>query len=127
MGLYIGFDPKLARRVYAGCDLFLMPSKSEPCGLSQLIALRYGTVPIVREVGGLKDTISDCGDGKGNGFTFKSYNAHDMLDACMRANAAYKDAEHWNVLLDRALRCDFSWNRSGVSYKELFDSMLTLW
>ncbi len=126
-GLYLGFEPKLARQIYAGSDMFLMPSKSEPCGLSQLIALRYGSVPIVREVGGLKDTITDSGDGQGNGFTFKSYNAHDMLDACRRAGAAYKDKQHWKVLVDRALRCDFSWSRSAKEYQKLYESMVDLW
>ena len=77
--LQLGFNPDLAHKIYAGSDIFLMPSKSEPCGLSQMVALRYGTLPIVRETGGLKDSITDCGDGEGNGFTFKTYDAYDML------------------------------------------------
>ncbi len=79
VGVRIQFNPALASKIYAGADLFLMPSKSEPCGLSQMVALRYGTIPIVRETGGLRDSIHDSGDGEGNGFTFSSYNAHDML------------------------------------------------
>ncbi|MEA5050537.1 MAG: glycogen synthase GlgA [Oscillospiraceae bacterium] len=126
-GVKIGFVPELARRIYAGADMFLMPSKSEPCGLAQMIALRYGTVPIVRLTGGLRDTVSDSGDGAGNGFTFSSYNAHDMLDACLRAKAVYEDKAAWDVLVRRALRCDFSWGRSADSYIGLYDEMLTLW
>lgn len=123
VGLRIGFIPDLARKIYAGSDLFLMPSKSEPCGLSQMVALRYGTVPIVRETGGLKDTITDSGDGKGNGFTFKSYDAYDMLDAIRRALAAYSDKKKWDILVSRALRCDNSWGRSAREYIKLYESI----
>ena len=119
VGLRIGFVPELARKIYAGADMFLMPSKSEPCGLSQMVALRYGTVPIVRETGGLRDSITDCGDGKGNGFTFKSYNAHDMLDAIRRALTLYYNGD-WNELVLRALSCDFSWGRSANTYIRLY-------
>ena len=118
--LRLGFIPDLARRIYAGSDMFLMPSKSEPCGLAQMIALRYGSIPIVRETGGLKDTVTDCGDGKGNGFTFKSYNAHDLLDACMRAKDMYENRELWQNLITRAMRCDFSWNRAAKDYRSLY-------
>ena len=124
VGLRIGFIPDLARKIYAGCDLFLMPSKSEPCGLSQMVALRYGTVPIVRETGGLKDTITDSGDGKGNGFTFKSYDAYDMLDAIRRSLAAYADKESWNKLVQRALKCDNSWGRSAREYIKLYEELM---
>ncbi len=124
VGLRIGFIPDLARKIYAGCDLFLMPSKSEPCGLSQMVALRYGTVPIVRETGGLKDTITDSGDGKGNGFTFKSYDAYDMLDAIRRSLAAYADKEGWNKLVERALKCDNSWGRSAREYIKLYEELM---
>lgn len=119
VGLRIGFVPELARKIYAGADMFLMPSKSEPCGLSQMVALRYGTIPIVRETGGLRDSITDCGDGKGNGFTFKSYNAHDMLDAIRRALTLYYNGD-WNELVLRALSCDFSWGRSANAYIRLY-------
>lgn len=123
VGLRIGFVPELARKIYAGADMFLMPSKSEPCGLSQMVALRYGTVPIVRETGGLRDSITDCGDGKGNGFTFKSYNAHDMLDAIRRALTLYYNG-NWNELVLRALKCDFSWGRSANAYIRLYKETL---
>ena len=88
-----GFVPELSRKIYAGSDIFLMPSKSEPCGLSQMIALRYGSIPVVRETGGLKDSISDSGDGVGNGFTFQTYNARDMLYAVSRALEGYRNPE----------------------------------
>ena len=123
VGLRIGFVPELARKIYAGADMFLMPSKSEPCGLSQMVALRYGTVPIVRETGGLRDSITDCGDGKGNGFTFKSYNAHDMLDAIRRALTLYYNGD-WNELVLHALNCDFSWGRSANAYIRLYKETL---
>ena len=123
VSLRIGFVPELARKIYAGADMFLMPSKSEPCGLSQMVALRYGTVPIVRETGGLRDSITDCGDGKGNGFTFKSYNAHDMLDAIRRALTLYYNGD-WNELVLRALNCDFSWGRSANAYIRLYKETL---
>ena len=121
----IGFIPELSRKIYAGADLFLMPSKSEPCGLSQMIALRYGTLPIVRETGGLKDSIQDCGDGKGNGFTFKTYNADDMAGAVHRAVAAYNDAELWPVLQKRAIECDNSWGRSANEYIRLYKQIIS--
>lgn len=124
VGLRIGFVPDMARKIYAGSDLFLMPSKSEPCGLSQMVALRYGSVPIVRETGGLKDTITDSGDGKGNGFTFKSYDAYDMLDAINRALAAYSNREYWSKLVERALKCDNSWGKSAKEYIKLYESLM---
>ena len=120
----IGFIPELSRKIYAGADMFLMPSKSEPCGLSQMIALRYGTLPIVRETGGLKDSIQDCGDGQGNGFTFKTYNADDMAGAVHRAVAAYNDKKLWPQLQKRAIECDNSWGRSANEYIRLYKQML---
>lgn len=123
VGLRIGFIPDLARKIYAGADMFLMPSKSEPCGLSQMVALRYGTVPIIRETGGLRDSITDSGDGNGNGFTFKSYNAHDMLDAIRRAMNVYYNGD-WNELRQRALECDYSWGRSANTYIKLYKALL---
>ena len=119
----LGFIPALARKIYAGADIFLMPSKSEPCGLAQMIALRYGSVPIIRETGGLNDTISDSGDGKGNGFTFESYNAHDMKDSVERAVKGYADREGWNILKKRAMECDNSWNTSAGSYIGLYKEL----
>ena len=120
-----GFVPELSRKIYAGADMFLMPSKSEPCGLSQMIALRYGTVPIVRETGGLKDSISDSGDGKGNGFTFQTYDSQDMLGAVRRAIAVYWNEEGgWKVLMKRAMECDNSWGKSANEYIRLYRAML---
>ncbi len=116
----IGFIPALAHRIYAGADMFLMPSQSEPCGLAQMVSLRYGTIPIVRETGGLKDSITDCGGPGGNGFTFKTYNAHDMLDATVRARAYYDQRMKWGRLTSYALRQDFSWKRSAELYKGLY-------
>ena len=103
--------------------MFLMPSKSEPCGLSQMVALRYGSVPIVRETGGLRDSVTDCGDGEGNGFTFKSYNAHHMLDAIRRALTLYYNGD-WAALTLRAMECDYSWGRSANQYIRLYKEVL---
>ena len=124
VGLKIGFNPQLAHRIYAGADIFLMPSQSEPCGLAQMVALRYGTIPIVRETGGLNDTISDSGDGIGNGFTFKSYNAHDMLNTVWRALEGYSDKQGWQTLKERAMRCDNSWGTSANAYIKLYKEIL---
>ncbi len=124
VGIEIGFVPALARKIYAGADIFLMPSKSEPCGLSQMVALRYGTVPIVRETGGLRDSITDSGDGEGNGFTFKTYNAHDMLGAIRRSLDAYANKEYWDSLVVRAMECDFSWGKSANEYIKMYKEIL---
>ena len=124
LAVTVGFIPALSRKVYAGADLFLMPSKSEPCGLSQMIALRYGTVPIVRETGGLRDSITDSGDGQGNGFTFKTYNAHDMLGAIRRGLDAYWNKDNWDVLVDRAMNCDLSWGKSANEYIKMYKEVL---
>lgn len=124
LAIRIGFVPDLARKIYAGSDLFLMPSKSEPCGLSQMVALRYGSIPIVRETGGLRDSIKDSGDGEGNGFTFANYNAHEMLHTIRRALEGYQNQEGWAMLVKRALECDCSWGRSANAYIRLYKSML---
>ncbi len=119
--LELGFRPDLARKIYAGADLFLMPSKSEPCGLSQMIALRYGTLPIVRETGGLRDSVTDCGDGEGNGFTFKTYNAHDMLWAITRGiDLYYNDKKTWKQVVNRAMKSDNSWDKSADLYIQMY-------
>ncbi len=123
VGLTLGFVPDLSRRIYAGSDMFLMPSQSEPCGLAQMIALRYGTIPIVRETGGLRDTIHDAGDKGGNGFTFKTYNAHDMLDACVRARAYYDNRMKWGNLVNTALKQDFGWENSAKQYIALYEDI----
>ncbi|MDL2234212.1 glycogen synthase GlgA, partial [Ruminococcaceae bacterium OttesenSCG-928-L11] len=122
---YIGFNDGMARRIYGSCDAFLMPSKSEPCGLSQMIALRYGSIPIVRATGGLRDTINDFGGDFGNGFNFQSYDAYDMLDAIYRANSDFQDKEKWDSHVKTAMNCDFSWGRSAGEYINLYKSLLS--
>ena len=122
-----GFVPELSRKIYAGADIFLMPSKSEPCGLSQMIALRYGTIPVVRETGGLRDSIRDSGDGFGNGFTFANYNAHELYEACWRAKEGYWNKDGWPILVRRAMECDFSWSNSAKSYEGLYNEVVNLW
>ncbi len=124
VGLKIGFVPDLARKIYAGADLFLMPSKSEPCGLSQMVALRYGTIPIVRETGGLRDSVTDSGDGEGNGFIFSSYNAHEMLHAIHRACEGFKDKKGWKILTKRAMESDNSWGKSANEYIRMYKELL---
>ncbi len=116
----IGFIPDLARRIYSSADMFLMPSQSEPCGLAQMISLRYGTIPVVRETGGLSDSIRDAGGENGNGFTFKTYNAYDMLDALQRARELYDDAKAWKSLMISAMKCDNSWDSSAKLYTGLY-------
>ena len=120
----LGFIPDMARRIYAGADMFLMPSQNEPCGLAQMVAMRYGTIPIVRETGGLKDSVFDAGGKNGNGFTFKTYDAYDMLDAVRRACALFSDKKKWNALVRHAMKCDYSWNVSAEKYITLYQSML---
>ena len=124
VGLCLGFIPDLARKIYAGADFFLMPSKSEPCGLSQMAALRYGTIPIVRETGGLRDSVRDSGDGEGNGFVFSSYNAHDMLHAIRRAVEGYSDKKGWPILVKRAMDSDNSWGKSANDYIKMYKEVL---
>ncbi|MZQ75404.1 MAG: glycogen synthase GlgA [Peptoclostridium sp.] len=122
----IKFDNALAQKIYAGSDMLLMPSRFEPCGLSQLIALRYGTLPIVRETGGLKDTVVPYNKytGEGNGFSFANYNAHEMLYTIIRAVDTYMDKPVWDMLVRNAMRDDFSWNKSALMYKSLYKRLL---
>jgi starch synthase len=120
-----GFIPALAKQIYAGADMFLMPSKSEPCGLAQMISLRYGTIPIVRATGGLKDSIIDFGDKDGTGFTFLNYDAEDMLGAIVRAKEAYEDKKAWNALVGRAMKADFSWSVSAKLYIGLYEELVS--
>ncbi len=116
----LGFDANLAQKIYAGSDMFLMPSNSEPCGLAQLVALRYGTIPIVRETGGLNDTITDSQSGEGNGFTFANYNAHEMENTVWRAIGGYADKKGWEILRRRAMECNNSWASSATAYINLY-------
>lgn len=119
------FNRELSKKIYAGADIFLMPSQSEPCGLSQMIASRYGTVPVVRETGGLYDTIKPYNEytDEGNGFTFTNYNAHDMLHALRYATEIYRDKKRWNTLMRRAMKVDFSWGASAEKYMQLYESL----
>ncbi len=119
----ISFNSDLSRKIYSGADIFLMPSKSEPCGLSQMISSRYGTIAIVRETGGLKDSITPYGAG-GNGFTFRDYNAYDMLYVINEAIGVYHNKEEWMKLVRKAMTTDFTWSRSATYYEDLFMSML---
>ena len=127
VGVYIGFNAKLAQEIYAGADIFLMPSRSEPCGLAQMVSCRYGTIPVIRETGGLKDSIRDSGDGYGNGFTFANYNAYELYEACWRAKEGYWQKDGWPVLVKRAMECDFSWSNSAKSYEGLYNEVVNLW
>jgi len=121
----IKFSSELASKIYAGSDLFLMPSKSEPCGLAQMIAMRYGTVPIVHAVGGLKETVTPYNPEtkEGNGINFQSYNPWDMFDAIKRGLSLYNDKESWKHLRKNAMHTDFSWAKSAREYIELYNSI----
>lgn len=119
----IFYSNTLSHKIYAACDAFLMPSLFEPCGLSQLMALRYGTVPIVRETGGLKDTVSAYNEyeSTGTGFSFTNYNAHEMLRTIRYAEHIYYDKKReWNKIIDRGMAADFSWARSADKYTEMY-------
>ena len=123
----IMFSGDLANRIYAGADMFLMPSKFEPCGLAQMIALRYGTIPIVRETGGLKDTVHAFVDyaGTGNGFTFASYNAHDMLHVIREACGVFRfNKPAWSKLIMQGMQSDFSWGSSADKYIEVYKTAM---
>ena len=123
MAARIEFDPALSQRMYAAADMFLMPSKFEPCGLSQIIAMRYGTLPIVRETGGLKDTVRPYNEftGEGTGFSFRNFNGDEMGDAVFRAARLFWDnRDAWNQLVTQAMSQDFSWTRSADKYLDLY-------
>jgi starch synthase len=124
--VFLKFDGALARRIYAGSDAFLMPSRFEPCGLGQLISMRYGNVPIVRNTGGLADTVQDFDPttGKGNGFAFSDYNEEALLAAVKRAVATYRREDTWRTLMERGMRADFSWRASARKYVELYHKAL---
>ena len=123
----IFYSEALSHKIYAACDAFLMPSLFEPCGLSQLMSLRYGTLPIVRETGGLKDTVEPYNEyeGKGTGFSFTNYNAHEMLASIRYAEQIYYDKKReWNKMIDRAMAADFSWHASAARYQEMYDWLI---
>jgi len=120
---HLSFNNELAHRIEAGCDMFLMPSKYEPCGLSQLYSLRYGTVPIVRATGGLADTVVNYDGEKGTGFSFTVYNSTEMIGALKKSIAVYSDPLRWQALMIRAMSEDWSWNRSADKYLHLYRSI----
>lgn len=123
----ITFDSALAQQIYASSDMFLMPSLFEPCGIGQMLAMRYGTLPIVRETGGLKDTVNPYNkfSGEGNGFSFKNYNAHEMLYCIQRAMELYKDKDKWRHLVISAMNTDSSWKKSAREYIKTYHEMLS--
>ncbi len=126
VSVQLAFDPALASRVYAGADMYLMPSKSEPCGLSQLIAMHYGTIPVVASTGGLRDTVLpyNAETGEGRGFTFQSYNADDFLGAIDRAvGLYYNDRDRWNALAKHDMEIDFSWRVPAAEYMQLYTEL----
>ncbi len=127
LAIKLEFSDRLAHEIYGGADMLLMPSRFEPCGISQMIAMRYGTVPIVRETGGLKDTVIPYNNmtGVGNGFNFANYNAHELLFAVERAVEIYQeDKVVWETIRQNALKGDFSWDRSANAYIKIYESLL---
>ena len=122
----LGYSDALARQIYAGADMLLMPSKSEPCGLSQMIAMRYGTIPIVRETGGLKDTVRpyQSWNGEGNGFSFANYNGGDMCHVvCEAIDLYHNNPAAFQVLQNRDMKEDFSWKRSAEEYHAIYEAI----
>ena len=125
---HIGYSEERAHKIYASCDAFLMPSLFEPCGLSQMMSMRYGTIPIVRETGGLKDTVDAYNEyeNTGTGFSFKEYNAHDMMHTIQYANDVYTNhRDKWNELVTRAMTTDYSWNASARKYENIYDRLIS--
>ncbi|MGG3466457.1 glycogen synthase GlgA [Neobacillus pocheonensis] len=122
-----GFDEGLAHKLYAAADLFLMPSLFEPCGLGQLIAMKYGAIPIVRETGGLNDTVCSWNESteEGNGFSFRNFNAHDMLYTIRRALSFYHNPKTWESIVKQAMEMDYSWAQSAFSYNQLYAELMT--
>jgi starch synthase len=125
--VYTGFSEDLAHKLYAAADLFLMPSQFEPCGLGQMIAMRYGAIPIVRETGGLNDTVKAYNEftGQGNGFSFQNFNAHDMLYTVQRALSFYHDQPVWESIVKQAMEKDYSWAQSAFSYSQLYAELVS--
>lgn len=126
MRVIVEFNNGLAQKIYAAADMFLMPSKIEPCGIGQMVALRYGAIPVVRETGGLRDTVIPYNEftGEGNGFTFANYNAHEMLFKVQEAIRIYQDKEVWKKLMYQAMNADNSWNKSAQEYISLYQSLV---
>ena len=125
MSAQIRFDEALSHRMYAGADMLLMPSLFEPCGLAQMIAMRYGTLPVVRETGGLKDSVIPYNQytGEGTGFSFANYNAHEMMSTVLTAAELYRSQpDVWNKLMDNAMAQDFSWEKAAEQYAGIYYS-----
>jgi starch synthase len=120
LSVTIARDEGLARLIYAGSDMFLMPSRFEPCGLGQLIAMHYGAVPVVRHTGGLVDTVKDVTEENGNGFVFHNYAVAEMMEAVKRAEASFHKQGEWQDLIERNMKLDFSWNKSARKYEEIY-------
>lgn len=123
----ITFDSAFAQQIYAACDIFLMPSLYEPCGIGQMLAMRYGSIPIVRETGGLKDTVTPYNKytGDGNGFSFTNYNAHEMFFTLQKAITLYQDKNIWNNLIINAMNTDNSWKKSAQDYMRIFNGLIS--
>ncbi len=126
VGVRIAFDEPLSHLIEGGADLFFMPSRFEPCGLNQMYSLRYGTIPVVHDTGGLHDTVLDADEqpGEGTGFRFRPFQREAFLGAVKRALAAFRDRQRWDELVTRAMRQDFSWDRSAAQYQQLYESLL---
>ena len=127
MAVSLGYNEALSMAIYAGADLFLMPSRSEPCGLSQMIAMRYGAVPIVRRTGGLADTVRSCqvGQEDGTGYLFERYDAGAMLDVVGQATGLYRgDRAGFDTVRRRGMTADFSWARSAGEYRHIYEKLL---
>jgi len=124
LAIVIGFDEVLAHKIEAGADMFLMPSKYEPCGLNQMYSLRYGTVPVVRNTGGLADTIVDYKKPNGNGFLFNKYSSKEFIEVIKTAVKLYQDKDKWNKILRNGMSLDFSWKVSAKKYTTLYKSLV---
>ncbi len=120
LSIFIAYDERLAHLIYSGCDIFLMPSRFEPCGLGQLIAMRYGAIPVVRKTGGLADTVKDVTQANGNGFVFHDYTVPALVEAIKRAEKSFYHQEEWQKLIAHNMKLDFSWNVSARKYEEVY-------
>jgi starch synthase len=125
ISVHIGFDDVFARQIYAGADMLAIPSRYEPCGLTQMIGMRYGTVPVARATGGLRDTIEDFDPLRktGSGFLFEECRASGIVESVKRALCVYAQPNSWGRLVERCMRRNFSWDASAVSYLELYDKL----
>lgn len=119
-----GYNNPLSHKIMAGADMFLMPSRYEPCGITQMAALKYGTVPIVHKTGGLADTIDNWNGETGNGFVFENYSSEALVGTIKKAVDAYRQKKIWKRIMGNGMACDFSWQRSAVQYHELYQSII---